>query len=181
MKKLTLVLLVAVVGLLTSCQKEENPPVPVQQVQPTVTTTTNTNNPPTGNAQQLVIVVKNDPSSNPLCDINLLFNSIKINGVELSDSLIQNTPSNFTISGWGFNSSNVTRYIVNFTQPTPFQIDIGTNTNILNSGSVYMVVGIYNGQPISENDLTQPCVNLNTYNVTDINSSNYWKITNPCQ
>jgi hypothetical protein len=160
---------------LLGCSKDETPqPVIVQQ--PTSPTTTSG----TGDSQQFIVVVQNDFSENPLCDVDSLFNSIKVGGVELVDSLKLNNIPNFVIAGWGFMGANVTTYTLNFNQPNPYQIEIGINSNITSSNAAFMVVGWYD-QPISENDLTQPCIGLNTYNVMDIPNSYYWAVTNPCQ
>lgn len=161
--------------IMFGCNKEETPQPAVVQ-QPTTPTITSG----TGDAQQFIVVVQNDFSENPICDVDSLFNSIKIGGVEMVDSLKLNNIPNFVIAGWGPMGANVTTYTLNFNQPSPFQIEIGTNSNVSGSNAVFMVVGWY-GQPISENDLKQPCIGLNTYDVIDITSSYYWAITNPCQ
>lgn len=190
MKKI--VFLLAVVGLIfTSCQKEENLPEPAV-VQPVVTTPTGGNgNGGTTEIALYVWVFNTFPTTNPMCDLDTMFNSILINGDEMVDSLERDMSSFVVANMNGINNTSITLYSLTFDAPvdilaTPFTITMDANGSADVGGStlpdVYMMVGSLGMGTGAELDFTSHCDGINTYTVVEnIVKSDRYLLTNPCQ
>lgn len=178
MKKI--ILIITVVVIFIGCNKDNNTPTPIA-TPPTSTTNTNSVD---STQQQFTLAIINDFNGIPMCDIDSLLYSIKINNVEMINDLTYRE-DNFVITGI---TTFATRYTLFFNRPTtdvdaevPFQIEIGVNSNVANRTAVRMLVGWYGGQFPNNMNYRTPCIGLVTYDVTKNTNNSYWAIENPCQ
>lgn len=178
MKKL--VFLIAITGLIfTSCTKED----PIQPIVNTPVTTTTTSGNYGSQLQLYVIVEKSFSTNQPFCDVDSLFNSIMINGVEMVDSLKPDNRPNFVVGGMGFNQPYL--HTLTFTPPIPFgntifQLDIDVDISVNGRTFVHMVVMPPAILGSNIGDYTIPCAGLYTYDVV-YSGNDDWSVTNPCQ
>lgn len=187
-----IILTASIILLLIACNKSDETP------QPIVTTTTTTNPPNGGNSEfgLYVWVYNTYPTTNPMCDLDTMFNSILINGVEMKDSLERDVTSFIVANMGATNNSSMTLYSLRFNAPTdilaaPFTITMDAKGSADVGGStvndVYMMVasGITgtNGTG-ADHDFTSHCNGLNTYTVTvntQQGNSDRYLLTAPCQ
>jgi hypothetical protein len=195
MKKIHIII-AAITLIVLSCNKEEAPEP--AQVQPTTTTPTGGSGTGSGGVYEYTFYIMTYNEGNypyytttPLRDLDTLFNSIIINGVNIVDSLKPDN-ANLNIGGSAQNGEEMTLYSLRFDAPTdilanPFEITIDAKEGADVGGwstadDIFMFIGqIPTGNIMNTTNFTSHCNGLNTYTVVAGSTSTRYKLVSPCQ